>query len=298
MMKILLSGSTGVIGQELGKKLVQSGHKIVALTRDPKRAEKNLTYPAEILLWDANAPLTKKHFDQLDAVIHLAGEGIATERWTAKRKMEIVNSRVIGTRNMVMGVREFGAQVKIFISASGISYYGFSSEPLAESSPKGTGFLADVCEQWEKELVHLPSQIRNITFRIAPVLTKSGGFLSKVVPLFRKRLGGRLGSGEQWMSWIHIEDLLTMFDKALRDPSMSGAYNASAGIIRNKDFTSQLCEVLQVSQGLPAPAFALKILYGEMSDLLLQSQGVLSERWKDFKYQNFKEALRMVLGKT
>lgn len=296
-MKILLSGSTGVIGQELGKKLVHSGHKIVALTRDPKKAERSLTYPAEILSWDAETALTKKHFEEVEAVIHLAGEGIATGRWTAKRKKEILNSRVNGTRNMVCGVRDFGAHVKTFISASGISYYGFSDEVLVESSPHGKGFLAEVCEQWEKELSNLPPQIRNITFRIAPVLTKSGGFLGQVVPLFRKRLGGRLGSGEQWMSWIHIEDLLLMINTALTDSNMSGVYNASANIIRNKDFTAQLCEVLHVPQSLPAPGFMLKILYGEMSDLLLQSQGVLSERWSSFKFRDFKEAAASVLGK-
>ncbi len=296
-MKILMSGATGLVGQELGQRLVQMGHEVIALTRHPEKAK--LKYPAQIFQWDSQGDeLTESQMRDIEVVIHLAGEGIAERRWSERRKFEILKSRAQGSQNLVSSVLKYGSRVRVFISASGVSYYGFSDEnakAFTEDSPKGDGFLAEVCEQWEKPLQQLPKSMRNVIFRIAPVFAKSGGFLSQVVPLFKKGLGGRLGSGEQWMPWIQIEDLTAMILAAISEDSMSGVYNASAGSVRNKDFTKILCRVLGVFQSLPAPAFALKLLYGEMSELLLRSQKVESKRWTKFQHQDIEKALKISL---
>ena len=296
-MKVLMSGATGLIGQELGLKLVQMGHQVVALTRNPEKVK--LKYPAKIFKWDASGSiLSSEQMKDIDVVIHLAGEGIADRRWSDERKRQILNSRAQGTQNLVSSVLTHGTHVKLFISASGVSFYGCSkieSPAFTEETPKGHGFLADVCEQWEKPIAQLSPTVRNVIFRIAPVFTKTGGFLDQMVPIFKKGLGGRLGSGEQWMPWIHIEDLTTMMIAAIADPSMSGVYNATAGSIQNKNFTKILCRVLGVFQFLPVPTFALKALYGEMSDLLLCSQKVESRRWTKFQHQDIEKALKISL---
>lgn len=296
-MKILMSGSTGLVGQALGVALVRMGHTVIALTRDPEKAKKNLKYPAEIVRWDAETDeVSAETMRHVDAVVHLAGETVAG-RWSEKRKREILNSRAMGSEKLVQSVLKHGGGVRVFISASGVSYYGFSEGERAftEASPKGEGFLAQVSEQWELPLQNLPPHVRNVIFRIAVVLGKSGGFLERVVPLFKKGLGGRLGSGTQWMCWVHIEDLVAMILAALEDAKMSGVYNASAGNIKNRDLTRDLCRTLGVFQSLPVPALALKLMYGEMSELLLRSQKVESTRWTGFRHREFEKALQNLL---
>lgn len=297
-MKVLMSGATGLIGQALGQALVSAGHTVVALTRDPQTARQRLKYKAEIIKWDAETiELTADQLRDVEAVIHLAGENVGEKRWSEKRKQQILNSRVKGSENLVRAVNQHGSKVLVFISASGVSYYGFSkeNEVLTEDSPKGEGFLAEVSEQWERPLKKLPHDLRNVIFRIAPVFARSGGFLATVVPLFRKGLGGKLGSGEQWMPWVDIDDVVLMMMTALAETSMAGVYNASASNVRNREFTTTLCKVLGVFQSLPAPAFALKLLFGEMSELLLKSQNVASIRWQRFQCQDLETALKKSL---
>jgi uncharacterized protein (TIGR01777 family) len=281
-MRILLTGITGFIGRKLGERLVKEGHELVALVRDPQA---RLPFPVELRGWDS-PPL-----EGIEAVIHLAGESIAARRWSKRQKERIISSRVETAKKLGRIVKK----PPLLISASGIGYYGDRGEEvLHEASAMGRGFLAEVCQEWESAAMEVGAS-RTVMLRTGMVLGREGGALARILPLFRAGLGGRLGSGRQWMSWIHLEDIVGLYLFALNQSSLSGPVNAVAPLpVTNEEFTRALAKAVGRPALLPVPSLALKLALGEMSALLLESQRVkesVSQKGYTFAYPSLDQAL-------
>jgi hypothetical protein len=236
-----------------------------------------------------------------DAVVHLAGEPVA-QRWTDSVKRGIRESRVTGTRNLVARLATLRSKPKVLVCASAIGYYGSrGDEVLKESSPAGTGFLAETCTAWEQEAVAAESLgVRVVRVRIGIVLDGRGGALQKMLPPFRMGVGGKLGDGKQWMSWIHVADLAAMFQMAVEGP-VTGVLNGVApNPVVNAEFTRELAKAVHRPAIFPVPAVAIKLLFGEMAEVLLASQRVVPEAAQRagfaFRFPELGAALREVLG--
>lgn len=302
-MRIMLTGGTGLVGQKLGCLLHELKHELVVLSRDADAARARLQYPAEVHAWDAeneSAPLNA--LEGIDAIIHLAGESIAAQRWNETQKARILRSRIRPTRNLILSLVPLGQKrPKIFISASAIGYYGNrGGEILRENSAYGAGYLSEVCRAWEKESEQVPHLgVRRCVFRIGVVLSRSGGALSKMIPSFKLGFGGPIGHGKQYMSWIHEEDLARLFAAALTNELFLGVFNATApNPVTNEEFSQTLGEVLNRPSWFRAPERLLRAALGEMSELLLSSQRVLPERamklGHEFRYPDIRPALQEI----
>jgi len=275
-MKIVITGATGFVGRQITEALLKLGHEVVALSRHPEKAKAQLPLPVTFFAWDSTreVPPTEA-LSNADAVIHLAGENVAT-RWTEKQKKAIYDSRVLGTRNLVAGLQKASvAKPLTFIAASAVGFYGDrGEEKLSEDSPPGQDFLAGVCRDWEAESgkLSLPAS-RTVIFRMGVVLGHGGGALEKLLPVFKSGMGGPVGSGSQWMSWIHLGDLVAMVLQALQSPSWSGTYHATAPQpTTNQEFSVALGHALHRPSAVKAPAFAIKLMLGEMAAAVLSSQ--------------------------
>jgi hypothetical protein len=267
---VVLTGATGFVGRELGVALVRAGWQVRALTRDPERARGTLPYPATLYKLGDEVALTG-----CDAVIHLLGEPIAEGRWTEERKRSIRDSRVESTRALAALIRAMPKKPAVFIQASGIGYYGDrGDEELDETAAPGDDFLAKVCVDWEREGLPLADVgVRAVAMRTGMVLGHQGGALPKIAAFYHKGLGGRLGSGRQWVSWIHLDDLVALFLHALETSSLQGPVNAIAPEpCRFEDFHQALLGALGSSSFLPAPALGLKLALGEKAVIVLGSQ--------------------------
>jgi uncharacterized protein (TIGR01777 family) len=265
------------------------GHELVVVGRgSEEKFRQRFKLECEYQAWD------KLMLTNVQAVYHLAGDSIAGDRWTSKKKASILNSRTETTKKLAKAFE--GQWPDVFIGASAIGYYGDrADETLTELSPPGLGFLADVCKQWEASSQAFEKNSRVVRFRIGVVLDSDGGFLKPMKKLFSLGLGGRVGDGKQWMSWIHSEDLIQMFLFALENP-IKGEFNATAPTpIRNSEWTRVFAKQLNIPAIIPAPEFALKIILGEMSQLATASQNVSSEkivgRGFKFKYKDIRTAL-------
>lgn len=305
-MKVMVTGATGFVGKELIKKLNEKGHEIMVLTRNPDTARFHLPVHCGIRYWNpVSHGIPPSTLKGVDAVINLAGEGIADGRWSPERKRKLAQSRVLSVRRLIDAMNYMNNKPKVFVSASAIGFYGDrGDELLDESSSEGKGFLSEVCRGWENEIIKAKDLgIRTIAFRIGVVLGHDGGAMSKMLPPFKLGVGGRLGSGSQWMSWIHINDLVNMMVHAIENPSIDGIYNAvSPNPVRNRRFTRILGQVLKRPTIFPVPKFVLKIILGELSELLLGSQRVIAKKFSDtgfeFKYPQIQEALQEVCGNS
>jgi hypothetical protein len=274
-MRVLMSGATGLIGRELGKALVARGATLVCLVRDLAAARRRLPFPAECHAWDYTRAVPAAALDGVDAVVNLAGEPVASARWSAARKALIRESRVQGTQHLVRAVLEHGGSVGAFVQGSASGYYGErGAERLCASSTKGSGFLADVVESWEAPLRPLAQQrpdLRLPIVRTGIVLAREGGALAEMLPIFRLSAAGRLGKGSQWMSWIHLDDIVALFLLAI-DSAPSGVLEGVAPQpVTNRQFTAAACRSLGVIENLPAPALALRAVLGERADIVLGS---------------------------
>lgn len=253
-MKVTVRGGTGFIGRHLVARLTASGHSVSVLGRGD-------------LGTDAQA----------DAIVNLAGEPIA-QRWTPEAKQRIRDSRIAGTRRLVQTLSQLGKRPVVLVSASAVGYYGsHGDEVLTEVSPSGQGFLAELCVEWEKE-AHAAEAfgVRVVTPRIGVVLSKDGGALARMLPPFKLGAGGKIGSGKQWMSWVHIDDLTGLIQFALEQPMLKGPVNTTApNPVTNAEFTRGLARALHRPAFLPVPAVVLKTMFGEMSEILLEGQRVL-----------------------
>ncbi len=288
-MKILITGATGFVGQELGVHLARQGHELQVLTRDPARVEGLLPFPARLFRWDAEqGPPPREAFEGVEAVVHLAGESIAGARWNDQRKRAILDSRVQGTRNLIEGIRQHGASVQTLVSASAVGIYGDrGDEELDESSTPASGhtdlsasavdYLAGVCHEWENAASEgLPSTVRSVLVRIGIVLGEGGGALAEMLPIFSSGVGGALGSGRQWMSWIHIRDLVRIFEFALSQSGLTGVVNGvGPAPVTNAAFTKALASVVEKPAIFKTPAAALRLALGGMAQAVLSSQRVL-----------------------
>ena len=272
-MKITISGASGFIGRRLLKVLSGAGHSLWVLSR---HAGTNLPPGVRISVWDpVKGQPPGESLREADAVVHLAGAPVG-QRWTAEAKRRIRESRVAGTRNLVEALARLPRRPETLICASAIGYYGSrGDEVLTESSAPGSGYLAEVCVAWEKEAQAAEALgMRVARVRTGIVLDARGGALKRMLPPFRMGVGGRLGDGRQWMSWIHLEDLAALFRFAVENP-VGGALNAVAPHpVTNAEFTRALAQALRRPAMFPVPAFALKALLGEMASVLLASQRV------------------------
>jgi uncharacterized protein len=276
-MNILVSGATGLVGRSLCGTLEVEGHVVRRMVRNASPLSPDAVY------WDpSQAILSPADLDGLDAVVHLAGEPVAAGRWTPARKKRILDSRVLGTKLLCERLAASERPPAILISASAIGYYGSQGdELLTEESAKGTGFLSDVCEAWEDATAPaIDAGIRVVNFRVGLVLSASGGALAKMLPPFKLGLGGTLGRGRHWMSWIHIDDLIGAIAHALSDEGLRGPVNGVApNPVTNREFTKALGHVLGRPTLIPAPAPVLRIVLGEMADeMLLSSTRVSPDR--------------------
>jgi uncharacterized protein (TIGR01777 family) len=301
-MNILITGATGFVGRRLCEMLHQAGHTVRALSRDSVAAKQGIPLLKEVFPWNPLQELPPlQAFEGCDAVINLAGESIAG-RWTAPKKQLIRDSRVLGTKNLVNALAQLSSRPKVLISASAIGYYGDrGEETLTEDAAPGSDFLAQVCRDWENEALKAESLgMRVVRLRIGLVLGRGGGTLQALLPLFRVGLGGPLGSGRQWWSWIHRDDLCRLIVQILANESISGPVNATAPQpVRQKEFAQVLGRVLRRPAFLPTPAFALKIALGEFADGILASQRALPRRAQEmgyrFQFEELEGALREIL---
>jgi len=297
-MRVLVSGARGLIGSALLPWLRARGHETSILTR-------RATGPGEVG-WDpAGGRLEARAIEGLDAVVHLAGEPIAV-RWTVERKALIRESRVVGTRLLAQRLAELERPPRVLVSVSAIGFYGDrGDEVLDEASSPGAGFLPAVCRAWEEAAAPAAARgIRVVHPRLGLVLTTGGGALARLLPLFRLGLGGPLGDGRAWWSWVALEDVITVLERALTDESLSGPANVVApGAVTNRTFTRTLGRVLGRPALLPMPAFALRVLFGEMADgALLASARVTPGRLQvaghAFRFPGIEEALQHLLGRA
>jgi uncharacterized protein len=298
-MKVLVTGGTGFVGRTLVRKLVEKNHEVVLLSRNPEAAKQALPLPIQFFPWNAEVSVPPKEaFQGVEGIIHLAGESIAAGRWTEKQKKKILDSRTLSTRNLLKGAVDSGCKPKVLVMASAIGIYGDrGDQSLSETSPQGIGFLADVCRAWERESNYPGLEsVRKVNLRIGIVLGKDGGALQKLLPIFKLGGGGPVGNGKQWMSWIHRSDLVEMILYSLTHDNVQGAVNAVApSPSTNAEFSKALGKALKRPAFLPAPAIALKLAMGEMSELVLASQKVEAKKISDsgfvFQYPKIQEAL-------
>ncbi len=268
-MKILITGATGLIGKEVGKALAEKGHELFVIARDKKKAQTQLPFPCEIIQGDLNdGPIRDQRMEVIEGVINLIGESVIGDRWTDKKKKAIFHSRIDTTRHLLQSL---SSRLQVFVSGSAIGYYGDrKADIVSEEQGPGDDFLARVCVEWEKEAAKAPC--RHVFIRTGVVLARYGGALDKMLLPFRVGLGGVLGNGNQWMSWIHLEDIVGLFVMALENPQASGPINGvSPRPVTNRDFSKALAKALHRRLGPPIPVFAVKALFGEAAGAIMTS---------------------------
>jgi len=297
-MKIVISGSSGLIGTQLVAKLSNSGHEVVRLVRrSPKAGE---------IQWNPKSgTLDASALEGVDAVIHLSGAGIGDKRWSDGYRKEILDSRTDTTALLAKTIASLSRKPSVFLSGSAIGIYGArNDEQLTEVSTHGTGFLAEVCEQWEAAAKPaVDAGVRTVYLRTGIVLSPKGGALKKLLPLFKLGVGGKFGNGKQWQSWISIDDEIGAIEYLLT-ANVSGAVNLTApNPVTNADFTKVLASVLKRPAIVPVPTFAPKLLLGgELADALLFTgqrviPAALNASGYSFKHTTLESALRSLLSK-
>ena len=297
-MKILITGGSGLVGTRLTEMLLEKGHEVSHLSRTPRSKPNVVAYK-----WDVNKQeIAQKAIATADAIVHLAGAGVADKRWTPARKKEILNSRVDSGRLLVQSLRQVNHSVKSFVSASGMGYYGDCGDRLLkETDPLGRDFLAQVCDKWEQSTEDLTGLgIRRVVLRIGIVLDKKGGALPKMVQPIKMGLGSYFGNGKQIYSWIHIDDLCRMIIFSLKNDRVDGIYNSAAPEqVSNIDFTKELAAAFnRPFIPVPVPQFGLKMLLGQMADTLLMSAAISPDKiigeGFSFKYADLGSALEEI----
>ncbi|MBD1834773.1 TIGR01777 family protein [Cyanobacteria bacterium FACHB-472] len=299
-MKVAIAGGTGFVGSRLVERLLAEGHQVLILTRNPTSVK-----PApnvEVVAYNLKeSGAWQQSISGCDAVVNLAGEPIAEKRWTPEHKQEIINSRKIGTQKIVEAISKANPKPSVLVSASAIGYYGSSeTATFEESSPSGNDFLAQVCQEWEAEAQKVKDTgTRLVIVRIGIVLGM-GGVIGKMIPPFKMFAGGPIGTGKQWFSWIHRDDLVNLILFALKQKEVEGVLNATApNPVRMNEVSQTLGEVLNRPSWLPVPAFALEVLLGDGAQVVLEGQQVLPKRTItqgfNYQYPTLKQALEEFL---
>jgi uncharacterized protein (TIGR01777 family) len=301
-MKILITGGTGFVGTQLTSRLIEDRHEVTILTRSLKGAKGSspgISYlegdPTKKGPWQ---DAIKSH----DAVINLAGASIFS-KWTEEHKKAIRESRVSTTRNIVEGILSDSSQKITLFSTSAVGYYGFcGDEELTEASPPGNDFLARIAVEWEGEASRAKDKgARVVITRFGIVMGEKGGALSQMIPLFKKYIGGPIGNGKQWFSWVYIKDLAEAFAFLLKHPEISGPVNVcSPNPVRNKDLAKALGKALQKPSFMPAPGFMIKLVLGEFGSVILEGQRVIPKKLLEngfvFQYADINKALQSIAG--
>ena len=302
MQKVLITGGTGLIGSRLSNALVSKGYQVIHLSR---KENLRATFPA--YKWDIdNGEVDIRALEEADYIVHLAGAGVADKPWTAKRKQLIIDSRVKSGALLQQKLKEIGKRPKAIVCASASGFYGNrGDEKLDESASKGQGFLSDVVEKWEaandgfKEVTDRLTQLR-----IGIVLSTQGGALQKMLPSYKLRIGAYFGSGEQYYSWIHIDDLVGMFTHAIEKEDVCGIYNAVApNPVTNKDLAELIGKVMgKPALLVPAPAMAMRLALGELSTVVLDGAKLSTDKIRaagfDYLFVNVNSALRDLITRN
>jgi uncharacterized protein len=302
IQRILITGGTGLIGVCLTERLLRDGKEVWVLSRNPLTA--NAPAGAQLVGWDGRTTEGWLHLiDQVDAVIHLAGANLGGAAWTNARRREIVESRVESGQAVAGAFQASSARPRVLVQASAIGYYGESeTASFTEKDPPGDGWLETVCIAWENATRNVDELgVRRVILRTGLVLDRDQGILPKIALPFRLGVGGVLGSGRQWMSWIHIEDEINAILYLLGEETAHGAYNLTApNPLRNAEFEQAMGQALHRPAWIPTPEFAIKLAVGKMSELVLKGQWVLPERLLaagfPFRYEDLPAALAGIYG--
>ncbi|HCW07495.1 MAG TPA: TIGR01777 family protein [Cytophagales bacterium] len=296
--KILITGASGLIGKKLTELLLLNNYEVVHLGRSKKQGK------VASFIWDIEKKMIDPNaFEKVDTIIHLAGANVGEKRWTEKRKKEILDSRIQSTFLLKEFLQKKAHSVKTFISASAIGYYGFEGDRIFQEDDKpGNDFLARVTKGWEDAVDEINMLgIRVVKIRIGIVLSKEGGALKEIAKPISFGVGSPIGSGQQYLSWIHIHDLCLIFVKAIEDEKMNGAYNAASSWINNKDLTQLIAKILRKPLWMPnVPSFALKFILGEMAQIVMNGSKVSSKKISQtgfkFQFNEIENALRNLLA--
>jgi uncharacterized protein len=306
-LRVTVTGASGLIGGTLVRALCERGSQVTVLARDPERAralaDLRSVGEVEAVGWQPQRePAPASALEQRDAVIHLAGEPVA-QRWSARARKAIRDSRVSGTANLVAGIAAAKTAPKLLISSSATGYYGpHGEEPLDEDTPAGGDFLARVCVEWEAAAMHAREHgVRVVQVRTGVVLDRGGGALAKMLPAFRLGIGGPVAGGDQYVSWIHTRDVVGMMLAALEDERWEGPVNATApDPVTNRDFSKTLGRALSRPAFAPVPGFALRALYGSMAEIVTTGARVLPAKalvlGYEFAHPRLEPALRAALA--
>jgi uncharacterized protein (TIGR01777 family) len=303
-MNVVITGATGFIGRALCKQLVEAGHQVVGLSRNPAKGRELLGDSVTVIGWDGkSAQGWGKHADGARAIVNLAGESIASGRWTQAKKRRILHSRLDAGKAVVEAVTQAQRKPKVVIQSSGIGYYGSrSDEIIDESSSPGKGFLSEVAQEWEgstKDVESLGS--RHVIIRTGVVLGADGGALPRLLTPFRLFVGGPLGGGKQWFPWIHLDDEVGAIRFLIEREDLGGAFNLTAPEpLRMKDFCRVLGKVMRRPSWFRVPGSLLRLIFGEMAkEVLLSGQKALPKRLLDagydFRYASVESALQEIL---
>lgn len=300
MKKILITGGTGFIGQELRTLLLQEGHYITVITRSPKKYADEAAKNQRFISWDDDLV---SEMNEVDVVIHLAGEGVFNQRWTEEVKQSIYDSRIDSTKKLVEAIGLANKKPELLISASASGYYGNKADKvLDETTPVAEDFLAEVCKDWEAESQKATEfGVRVANPRIGIVLEKNGGALEKMIPPFQFFVGGPVGDGKQYMSWIHRMDLCNAIIAPLTNPEISGAYNVCApNPVTMNEFSDTLGSVMNRPSVFRVPGFVLELAFGEgakpIMDSIRMQPKVLQEQGFEFQFEELEEALADILA--
>ena len=285
-MKVILSGGTGLVGRELGKALVKEGHEIIALTRDTEKSKQKTPYTHKPVKWDGEKDvLEASAFEGVEAVIHLAGVGIADQRWTESFKKRLEDSRILATKNLLKNAPK---NLKVFVGASAIGYYPESDQPMREDNQVADNFFGQLCKRWEDSAYDMldSKSTRIAHIRTGVVLAPKGGALEQMITPLKTGLAGPLASGKQIMSWIDIEDIVGIYMHALKNEKAIGPINGVAPIpVTNKKLTQVIGKLISRPVLIPAPKFALRIVLGEVAKYLVMSQNVSAQKIMSLGYK-------------
>jgi uncharacterized protein (TIGR01777 family) len=293
-MNVTVTGASGLIGTKLVERLRARGDEVTTLSRNPSS-------PGAVRWLPEQEPAPKAALDGADAVVHLAGENVA-QRWSDDAKRRIRTSRELGTRNLVAGIEAAEPRPRVLVSSSAVGIYGpHGAEELDENTPAGSDFLAEVCVIWEREAQKAAALgLRVVNVRTGVMLDQAGGALAKMLPFFKLGVGGPVAGGDQYLPWIHVDDVVGLYLAALDDDRYEGPLNATAPTpVTNKAFSKALGRALHRPAFAPVPGFAIHILYGEMAEIVTKGQRVLPRKAQEhgyaFAHPDLDEALRAAL---